>query len=68
MSIAKKNKGLTPEVECSYQQCFLLADSVLPTGSEVYFVRVRDQGPDYRYILFNHGSIIIKLTMFINIK
>ena len=46
----------------------LLADSVLPTGSEVYFVRVRDQGPDYRYILFNHGSIIIKLTMFINIK
>ena len=32
----------------------LLIDGVLPAGGEIYSVRVRDQGPDYRYLIFNH--------------
>ena len=53
-SLPKKAK---PMVECkldppedfNYNVSSLLTSGVLPAGSRVYSVRVRSQGPDYRY-------------------
>ena len=54
--LPKRAKTSTPHklsATISNNVSSLLADGVLPTGSEIYSVRVRDQGPDYRYCSIN---------------
>ena len=45
-----KKARLTPRVspEANINVSALLSSKVLPPGSQIYSVRVRDQGPDYR--------------------
>ena len=54
----KKAKPVTVNTDLEAAECCmnvtsLLSEAVLPTGSQVYSVRVRDQGPDYRYHYYN---------------
>ena len=47
--ISSQETGAAKEIQFSTNVSSLLSEGILPPGSHLYSIRIRDQGPDYRY-------------------
>lgn len=47
--MTSQETGAAKETQFSTNVSSLLSESILPPGSQLYSIRIRDQGPDYRY-------------------